>query len=60
MFAVVLSRIISYLFFFFLIVMENNTFTKSKAATVFLRSYRSTLVKILHLMKELHFRQLLG
>ena len=59
MFAVVLSRIISYLFFF-LIVMENNTFTKSKAATVFLRSYRSTLVKILHLMKELHFRQLLG
>lgn len=45
---------------FFLIVMEKNTFPKSKAATVFLRSYRSTLVKILHLIRELHFRHLLG
>lgn len=58
MFAVVLPRIISDPFF--LVVMENNTFTKSKAATMFLRSYRSTLVKILHLIRELHFRHLLG
>lgn len=45
---------------FFLIVMENNTFPKSKAATVFLRSYRSTLVKILHLIRELHLRTCLA